>query len=761
MILGIFCLIIFLLIARIGYIQIVQPDKYATLAMRQQQTDRIVPAKRGSILDRNGKELAISITTFDIWVEKSNYTVKNDEQKTTEKRKQFASIVSPNVGMSEEDVLKKFEGNALRFELAKKIENSKVDEIKAQLKDAKLRGVSYYNNQKRFYPYGNFAPYVLGHLSTNNFGVAGVEQFYDDKLGGIDGRQIVFTDRDGNVIEDSSEQYYDPIEGNNVVLTIDEVIQHYMEQAVNKGLVTHRAKQVIAIAMDPINGDILGMAKSPGYDPNNPNTPQNAYYKTQLEQTQNEEERGKELYQMWRNTAVNDIYEPGSPFKLVTAAAGIEENAVSLQSLFTDVGYRIIGPNRIGNFRPEPFGTITFKTAIALSVNTYFMEVAARLGGGTYLDYVHDFGFGKKTGIDLPGEAVGLVKKKESLKEIDLATMSFGQGIATTPIQMLSMVASFGNGGQLMKPNIVKQIVDQNGTVVESRQPTVIRRVVSESTAKDVMEGMVAVVEEGAKAAIVDGYTVGGKSGTAQKPSPRGGYMDGKYITSFTALAPIENPRIALIVLVDEPGGSNVYGSTIAAPIAQEILSNSLRYMDGAEMNTETTKESVIIPDLKGKSIKEAQEILKSSELKFDTATQSSKEDGIVSDSFPQAGEKVQKGSTIRLYLEGQTDNSQIVPDVRGRTLAEVQAIAKEMGLRLSISGSGTAVSQEPAAGSLVSKDGFFRVTFRSGESESTEPQATEQQQSESVGESVEESERAMNRLEKKNPDVRTGVTID
>ncbi|MGL4796480.1 MAG: penicillin-binding transpeptidase domain-containing protein, partial [Paraclostridium sp.] len=521
------------------------------------------------------------------------------------------------------------------------------DGVAEKIRDAKLPGIWVAEDNQRYYPYGNFAPYVIGHTSDDATGIAGIEMKYDKHLKGKPGRLIVSTDASGREIPHGMEKYYEPVQGNGLVLTIDEVIQHYTEKAVQKAYEVNNAKRVTVIAMDPKTGDILSMASKPDYDPNQSRTPIYPYYEEELAQY-SDKDKIKGYFSMWRNPAVSDTYEPGSTFKLITSSAALEENLVKENDKFTCTGSVTIGGRRIKCWRHyRPHGEQTFPQGVQNSCNPVFIELGNRLGVAKLYDYIEAFGFMDTTKLDLPGEAKGILYNEKNVGPVELATISFGQSISVTPMQLITAISGIANDGKLMEPRIVKEKVDNQGNITETINPKVVRQVISEETSKQMMEIVQSVVSEGSgKAAYLPGYRVGGKTGTAQKVID-GKYAQGKYICSFIGIAPTDDPQIVVLAIVDEPTGVSAFGSTTAGPIVKEIMSDSLKYLGvepkySEEEKAQYEKPKVKVPNIVDLSIEDATKILEENNLKVIQDTDIDVKSGSkVVDVFPKPGAEV------------------------------------------------------------------------------------------------------------------------
>ena len=641
------CSLFLILIGRIGYLQLIKGEWLSTKASEQQTREIPVEAKRGTIYDTNMKELAVSVTKYTVWCKPVEV---KDEKKTSE---ELAKII----GEDYDDVYKKVnKKDTALVKIKRWIDDDTADKIKK----SSLPGIWVAEDNQRYYPYENFAAYVLGHTSADSTGVAGIELKYDSVLKGTAGKLVVSTDASGKEIPQGSEQYYEPTTGNGLVLTIDEVIQHYCEKAAQKAYEKNNALKVTVIAMDPKTGDIKAMVKKPDY---NPNTPTKAIYPYYQELFDEYEDDDKNLmnayYSMWRNTAISDTYEPGSTFKLITSAAGLEEDVVKQTEKFTCTGSVMVAGQKIKCWRSyRPHGSETFKQAVQNSCNPVFVEVGSRLGVKKMYNYIAAFGLNKKTGIDLPGEAIGIMYNEKDVGPVELATISFGQSISVTPIQLITAVSAIANDGQLMQPRLVKAYTDNKGNITEQVEPTKVRQVISKETSEEMLDIMNSVVTEGGgKIAYLSGYRLGGKTGTAQKVI-NGNYADGKYNCSFVGVAPTDDPKIVVLAIVDEPMGDTRFGSTTAGPIIKEVMSNTLKYLGVEPEYTEkekkeNVKNKVEVPDVRGLSIEDATKVLEDAKLEANLDSDVDIKKGTkITDMFPKPGISVNEGSLISIYFD-------------------------------------------------------------------------------------------------------------
>ena len=681
-----FFLVTIALVVRLGYIQLIKGEEYRKQAMENWSRDITISAKRGTIYDAKGKKLAVSVnsstvTCFPADVKKSvksaidnndneedssltkilkklNKTMFTEETAAdsipvnTKTPEETAQILSEILEMDYEEVLKKITSDFNYVVLKKWINDEQAQKIREQ----ELSGINIIEDNKRVYPYGNFAPYVLGFTNIDQNGLYGVEATYNDYLTGIPGRTVVNTDAYGRELPFGYNEYYESQDGLGVVLAIDEVIQHYAESAAQKVMTDYNAKRATILVMDPNTGDVLAMASKPDYDPNDPKMPIDENIRSEWE-TLPDKELQNAWFDMWRNPAVNDIYEPGSTFKLITTATALEENAASLNSTYFCDGFvRQIKGENIRCWRYyRPHGQQTLSEAIQNSCNDALAQIGLDIGKEAFYKYLKAFGFEEQSGIMLNGEALGLVKEPENMKDVDVVTQAFGQGIAITPIQLITAVSAISNGGNLMEPRIVKQLIDEDGNIIRNFDTVIRRKVISNETSKIMLQIMKDSAEAGTKQAYRAGYRIGGKSGTAQKVID-GRYIDGKFISSFIGVAPVDNPRAVVMVMVDEPDQNiGYYGSIVAGPVAADLLENILKYYDVEPVYTEeelghVEQQMVTVPNLLGLTIAEATDMLIKTGLESNITIEVDAEK-VVKSQFPKAGEEVVRKSMVTLVL--------------------------------------------------------------------------------------------------------------
>lgn len=653
LILGIVFGCLLLLVIRLGWIQIVRGDTYSERAVEQQTRDTPIEAERGTIYDRNGNELAVSVTCYTIWVRPTD--VKKSEERDVSKRaaetqkkvEKVAKTLSENLDMDYDEVYKMVTKEQSIVKIKKGVTKDVADKIRKE----KLSGVEIAEDTKREYPLGAFASQTLGTVTDDNTGRSGLELQYNTYLSGVSGRWINYTDTSGNRLSYGKEKYYQAEDGYSLVTTIDQVIQHYTEKALDQVMESTSANRVMAIVMDPKTGDILAMAQTPDFDLNNPKVPASSTEKAKLEKM-SEAEKVDYWNKMWRNSLISDVYEPGSTFKLLTTAIALEEDVATPKSTYNCTGSIQVADRTIHCWsRTNPHGHQTLTEAVSNSCNPVFVQLATKVGIDKFYEHLGTFGITGTTGIDFPGETTALLQSKEDAGPVGLATIGFGQGIAVTPIQLITAISSFGNDGKMMKPRLVKALKDSNGKTVKTFDTEVVRQTVSEETAGEMRDIMQYVVDNGGGGSFkVDGYKVGGKTGTANKPKS-GGYSDQTY-SSAIAMAPMDDPQVAVLLIVDNPKGVH-FGSVVAGPGVKQILSDTLRYLNispDKETETKTASGKVEVPDVTGKSAEDAIGVLSGQGLSYDMDKTDGTDDFVVAKQYPEAGTSVKKGSKIYLY---------------------------------------------------------------------------------------------------------------
>lgn len=687
-----FTALFFLLILRTFWIQVVKSDEYMEKAAEVWERSSGVTPKRGMILDRNGEVLAYTSKAYTVIARLEPYNKGN--QNYVKDKEKTAAQLAPILGASQAEILEKLNKGNKQIEL--RPWGWKIDEEKAkQVMALKLPGISLYEESRRYYPKGEFASHVLGYVNLDGLAQMGIEKKLDQSLSGIKGSINMKVDSKGNPIPGETEVNRPVIDGSNVVLTIDKNIQGYVEQALNDIWSKYKAKGITVIVSDPNTGEILGMGSRPSFNPNE-------YWKSDIS--------------YFLNPAIGNNYEPGSTFKIVTLAAAIEEGLFNANETFMSGTY-----SKIKNAPPikdhnggKGWGTITFKEGVKRSSNVAFTILGyERLQRDRLFAYFNKFGFGQKTGIELPGEEAGLLNTNTANPR-DIATMTFGQGVGVTAIQQVAAVGAIANGGNLMKPYLVKEIWDnKNNKLLTSTQPQVVRRVVSENTSAQVRELLSAVVNEQngtGQLYAMEGFQVAGKTGTAQV-FENGRYAEGKYITSFIGFAPKDNPKLLIYVVVDQPEIDNqaAGGSLIAAPIFKSVMENSLRHLNfvpviPGKTETESNSLSFPMPSFIGLTVANAEKQSKNLGL---TVEKLGNKNTVIKQ-IPAPGTTMFQGGKVLLLT---SDDNLTMPDLSGKTLKEVSEICELLELKLKeAKGVGYVVSQTIPPGTPLKKGQSLQV---------------------------------------------------
>ena len=630
-----------LLIIRIAWIQLIKGKFYKALAEQQQNLDREISAKRGIIYDRNGEILVMSASSEMITINPNNIP--------KEKKELVARKISEVLELDYEKVLKKVNRNSSIEIIDKKVEKEKSNIIREWLIENNIdQGINIDEDTKRYYPYSKLGSQIIGFCGSDNQGLNGIEAKYDEILKGKKGSISKTTDAKGKNIEDTEEKYNEAISGNSIELTIDKNIQQIAEKYLEDACIDNKCTDGgNVLIMNPQNGDILAMATYPNYNLNEPFKINNPELEAVWD-TLSSEEKNNSLQAMWRNKAIADTYEPGSTFKLVTASAALEEKITDTdkQGEFSCTGGIEVSGVRIKCWRYyRPHGAESLREALMNSCNPVFIGLGQRIGVEKYYSYLEKFGFLQKTGIDIPGEAGSIFLAKEKVGPVELATISFGQRFEVTPIQMVTMLSTIANKGKYVKPRLVKTIINSETEERTEIEAEYKNQVISEETANKVLNMMESVVSEGTgKNAKVEGYRIGGKTGTSEDV-----VNTGKYVTSFIGVEPIENPQMVILITLYNPTGEGGHqGGGVAAPVAGKIFSEVLPYLNIKKENEES-KQQVKVPELKGKTIKEAEKILKENNLELKTDEGINKEE-IIKKQIPEKEILVDEGTSIIVH---------------------------------------------------------------------------------------------------------------
>lgn len=641
--------VLVILVFRYAYLQIVQGDALAQRMRDQSGYEFRIQSLRGAILDRSGKELAVSSMTKSLFVDPNHvYDTHTPEE--------IASDIAPLIGLTEQDILDDIARGGGFVWVKRRLEHTEYEAVRAVIREKGYSDcLGFQNEAKRYYPNDALAANVIGFVGTDDEGLDGVEQALDPLLKGEVREERLTVDGQRRPILDSifaGRRVYGSDYCKTVSLTIDSTIQFMVEQELDRAMAENNPDSITAIVMDPKTGEILAMASRPSYNPNR-------FWEYPQEN--------------WKNRAVSFIYEPGSTFKAVIAGAALQESIVTPNQVFFDPGYVMVSGRRIQNWSNESYGAVTFTDIVKKSLNTGFAQVGLSLGAEKMMHYTRVFGFGERTGIDLPGEEEGILFNADDMRDSDIATTAIGQSIAVTPLQLVTAMAAIANGGTLMHPYIVREIRNPDGSIYEERAPREIRRVL-EPTVDRTLIGLLeqVVASGGGKKAGVKGYRIAGKTGTAQKiRRETAGYLEGRYIASFCGFAPVEDPIFTVLVMIDDPRGGDFYGGQIAAPVASRIFTQLLRYAHvepSSNAFAETTGETE-----KGRSDDE--------EKRMEAAA------------TPPEGKAV-------------------VPDFTGLSLREAARLAELRGLTFESEGTGAAVSQSLSVNDIVDQGERVKVYF-------------------------------------------------
>ena len=697
---SIILILLFLLILRLGWIQFIQGSSLKESAYRQQTVNKIISPNRGTIYDCNGKALAISAGVDTITINPTRIKEENKEKVA----KSFSDIFE----LDSEETLNKVKSNSSVETIASKIEQDKVNELKEWMVTNKLSsGINIDADNKRYYPYNNLASHLIGFTGTDNQGLSGIELAWNKSLTGTAGKIVASADVHNDEISNQTQQYIEVENGSDIYLTIDVNIQSIVEKYLSQAVQKNRSVAGSAIIMNPNNGDILAMATYPDYNLNSPFEPNSEELKSKWESLPSSEKTSS-LYRMWRDKNVSDTYEPGSPFKVLTAAIALEENITEtdIAGDFSCIGYHDVNGTKINCWRKDnPHGYQTLKQALANSCNPAFMQLGSRIGTSTFYKYFKAFGLFDKTNIDTSGETVGIFHDENNVGPVELATISFGQRFTITPIQLITAISSVANNGSLVKPRIVKQTVNSDTNATTTIEPESIRQVLSSETAEKVRQMMEYVVTDGTgRYGAVEGYSIGGKTGTSEA-SPGG--SNKKNTLSYVAVAPSENPEIVCLVVLYDVENPSAQGGLIAGPIVSSILSEVLPYLGVASDSVDTVSMSqtsmITIPDIRNKTVAEAQKILTNLGLNVNITVDGDKNSILVKDQTPAPGSNVPSDSYIFLYTEGNDARTSVsVPNLTDMTLSKAKNALKDKKLNYIYKGTGKVKSQSISSGTSV-----------------------------------------------------------
>ena len=687
------------------YINLVKGEEYSKRAYSQQVKNQIISSKRGTIYDSKGLVLAQSISVDTISINPTEVKYSNDKAVEPEK---LAQALSDIFGLTYEETLEKTKSTKSVEVIAKKVEKEKVTQLQNWMSENNVTtGINIDEDTKRYYPNNNLASNLLGFCGDDNTGLSGLEERWNDILTGTSGKVVTAKDVDGNAISDENEQYVPAENGSNIYLTIDTNIQKIAEKYLAQAVTENQCERGgTVIIMNPQNGDILAMASNPDYNLNSPRESGPTGLSDTWD-TISSEEKANALYKLWRNKAVSDLYEPGSTFKLITSAIGLEEGLVSTDTE-NDFNCNIIyypAPDEpISCWRTyAAHGYQTLRQALQNSCNPAFMQLGARIGANTSYKYYEAFGlFSTSIGSDIAAVSKPLFTELSNVGAVELATMSFGQRFSISPLQLITAVSAICNDGVLVKPRIVKQIENTDTNSIENVETNEIRQVISKETADKVKDMMLSVVESGTgQWAKVAGYTIGGKSGTSEPIESK--KEEEGYTASFISISPIENTQVVCLVVLYKPEGpAGHQGGQTAGPVASQIMSEVLPYLgiptNDTAVETTSTSSSVAVQDVTDKTVAEAKKILKESGFNVNISISGDENTTLVTEQVPKSGIYLEEGSTIYLYTaENSTKSTTKVPNIKGKTVEEATRILKESKLNIKVEGeNGIVVSQDP-----------------------------------------------------------------
>ena len=634
---------------RYAYLQVIQGDALAQRMRDQSGYEFRIQSLRGAILDRNGKELAVSNMTKSLFIDPNHVYESHDPAA-------IAADIAPVIGLTEQEILDDIAVGGGFVWVKRRLEHSEYEAVRAVIREKGYSDcLGFQNEAKRYYPNDALAANLLGFVGTDDEGLDGVEQALDPLLKGEVREERLTVDGQRRPILDSiffGRRTYRGDYCKTAVLTIDSTIQFMVEQELDRAMAENNPASITAIVMDPKTGEILAMASRPSYNPNR-------FWDYPQEN--------------WKNRAVSFIYEPGSTFKAIVAGAVLQEGIVTPNQVFFDPGYVMVSGRRIQNWSNESYGAVTFTDIVKNSLNTGFAQVGLSLGAEKLMHYTRLFGFGAQTGIDLPGEEEGILFKPEDMRDSDIATTAIGQSIAVTPLQLVTAMSAIANGGTLMRPHIVRAIKNPDGSVYEERTPQPIHETLQRTVNRTLIGLLEQVVATGGGSkAGVKGYRIAGKTGTAQKIRlDTSGYMEGRYIASFCGFAPVEDPIFTVLVMIDDPRGGNFYGGQIAAPVASRIFAQLLRYAHVEPSSNPFTQ----------------------AEESEEPARMTGEEKRMEAVATPPEGKA-------------------LVPDFTGLSMREAARLAEQRGLFFESEGTGAAVSQSLSVNDIVDQGTHIKVYF-------------------------------------------------
>lgn len=715
--LGMFALLFFLLLFRIAWLQFVGSGELKEKASKQQLLNKILSPQRGSIYDATGKTLAISVRVDTVSIDPTKVKYSNGENVEYENLSQSFSKI---FDLDYDEILEKMKKTTSTYIIAEKVENDKIEILNKWLNENKIiSGINITEDIKRYYTYSNLASNLIGFTGKDGHGLVGLEYSLNSKLSGTVGKITAIKDAISSEIPNNQENYIAPQNGNDIFLTIDLTVQSIAEKYLSQAVTDNNADGGNVIIMNPSNGNILAMATYPNYNLNTPfvsNIQENINTWENLSQT----EKSSFLYKMWKNTAVENTYEPGSTFKLITTATALEENLVTTDNKndFYCSGSEKVSNINISCWRSsDPHGYQSLRDALANSCNPAFIQLGRKIGADTLYKYYKAFGLFDKTNSNFYGETNSIFYDLSKVGEIELATLSFGQRFTITPLQLITAASCIANEGVLVKPKIIKEIKNADTGAITIEETKEVRQVISKETAETMMDLLENVVTNGTgKYAKVIGYSVGGKSGTSE---PIVGSENEGYVASFIGFSPTVNTEVVVLVTIYNPKAGSYQGGQVAGPVVSQILREILPYLGVVSENSTSSQtnvsKSAFVPDVRGKTIQEAKNILKIADFSSELIENENENITIITDQVPKPGTNIISNSTVFLYTS--LNNNKVfttVPNLKDMSSAQAINSISASNLNLIINGSGIVITQDIASGSSVEKGTVITVTLQS-----------------------------------------------
>lgn len=718
-ILAVVTILVFLfLIGRIGFLQFVQGNFLKEKAYQQQTINQIISPKRGNIYDSTGKALAIGAQVDTITINPTKI-VKNNEVDTKDYKEKVAKGLSDIFGLNYDEILEKVNRTSQVETIIKKVEHEKVEHLKQWMEENKVSaGINIDEDTKRYYPYSTVASNVIGFCGSDNQGLSGIEAKWESALTGTPGKIVSSKGSDQKEIPNAEETYISAENGRDLTLTLDlniqTIVEKYLKQAVDENNCSRGGNVIV---MNPKTGDILAMASYPDYDLNAPYTPNATLAQTY--DSLSSAEKNDALFKMWANKSVGETYEPGSTFKVITSAVALEENITTTDKTddFYCQGYEDVSGINIKCWARNPHGVQSLRRSLCNSCNPAFMQLGKRIGASTLYKYYDAFGLFNTTNSGLYGEQSSLFHELDKVGPVELATMSFGQRLNVTPLQMITAISCVANDGILMQPRIVKEITNTDTNTVTEVPVTQVRQVISKQTAEQVKSMMESVVVDGSgRHASVSGYSIGGKTGTSEPPIGR---EEEGYVASYVAISPIQDTQISLLLTLYQPEGKNGHqGGQVAGPVVSQMLSEILPYLgvpsdEDASSNTNASN-LILVPDVRNKTVSEAEKILKEAGFNTKVYVDGDPNTVLVGDQTPKPGNSLIKGSIIVLYGQGSSVSTSVaVPDLRNMNASEAINALKSKNLNISMEGSGIVTTQDYAKEEQVPEGTIVKVTLK------------------------------------------------